>query len=268
MSDASMPAMLCRAHVPVLAAWGASDWLSSREDHLLLAACANEGKAGLGSFVEIQGADHYFAARAFEDGAQRVGGAAQPARQRLGEIDRDELGVDVVHRRQHAFGLGHSIAPDQIEAAAAQFTGRFRQPVEIGRFIDFDVIRRRDGLAAHDGEYHARFGQFFQRVLRVAGVVQRGMGQDVGLHRRCGLAGRGQQVARVVVLFTMHRADRQRAVANELARSIQGQITRGVAKGKRRADFFDDAVEVVHGCPSFIIRLSPSFPRAFGGNPE
>ena len=72
-----MPAMLCRAHVPVLAAWGASDWLSSREDHLLLAACANEGKAGLGSFVEIQGADHYFAARAFEAESFAAGDAGR-----------------------------------------------------------------------------------------------------------------------------------------------------------------------------------------------
>jgi pimeloyl-ACP methyl ester carboxylesterase len=62
--DAPVAQRLASAGVPVLAAWGASDWLSSREDHELVAACASEGGAGLGTFAEVPGADHFFAARA------------------------------------------------------------------------------------------------------------------------------------------------------------------------------------------------------------
>lgn len=63
VQDAPIPAHLAAAAVPVLAAWGASDWLSSREDHALVAACVNEGTPGLGDFTEVAGADHYFAER-------------------------------------------------------------------------------------------------------------------------------------------------------------------------------------------------------------
>jgi hypothetical protein len=62
--DAPVAAQLAGARVAVLAAWGASDWLSSRDDHELVAACANEGQAGLGVFAEIAGADHHLAGRA------------------------------------------------------------------------------------------------------------------------------------------------------------------------------------------------------------
>lgn len=66
VQDAPVAAQLAAARIPVLAAWGASDWLATRDDHELVAACVNEGAPGsdaLGEFVEVPGADHYFAAR-------------------------------------------------------------------------------------------------------------------------------------------------------------------------------------------------------------
>lgn len=52
------------AGIPLLAAWGNMDFVSSRSDHELLAACVEQAHPGLGTFSEIAGADHNFAARA------------------------------------------------------------------------------------------------------------------------------------------------------------------------------------------------------------
>ncbi|MFO0550239.1 MAG: alpha/beta fold hydrolase [Polyangiaceae bacterium] len=64
MNEARVATQLTSANLPVLAAWGASDWLSMREDHELIAACVNEGAPGKGAFIEIPRADHHFAERA------------------------------------------------------------------------------------------------------------------------------------------------------------------------------------------------------------
>ncbi len=66
VAETPIPEQLASARVPVLAAWGSCDWLAFRDDHELVAACVNEGAPGMGTFVEIAGADHGFAERASE----------------------------------------------------------------------------------------------------------------------------------------------------------------------------------------------------------
>lgn len=62
--DAPLAERLQTARIPVLAAWGTADWVSSRADHELLANCVEEAHPGFGTFNEISGADHNFAERA------------------------------------------------------------------------------------------------------------------------------------------------------------------------------------------------------------
>ncbi|MFO0613324.1 MAG: alpha/beta hydrolase [Polyangiaceae bacterium] len=69
LEQVPIPAHLAAARIPVLAAWGSSDWLAFRDDHELVAACVNEGAPGRGTFAEIPRADHGFADRASEAGA-------------------------------------------------------------------------------------------------------------------------------------------------------------------------------------------------------
>ena len=57
----------------------------------------------------------------FEDGAERVGGPAESARQRVGEVDGDEHVIGVVHRAQQRLGRVKVARPEQVEGVAAQF---------------------------------------------------------------------------------------------------------------------------------------------------
>lgn len=50
--------------VPVLAMWGASDWVAQREEHVALAAALNAARPGSARFVEVAGADHEWRAHA------------------------------------------------------------------------------------------------------------------------------------------------------------------------------------------------------------
>jgi pimeloyl-ACP methyl ester carboxylesterase len=52
--------------LPVLAAWGAADWIALRVEHELLADLVNRHHPGRGRFVEVEGCDHGFAHHATE----------------------------------------------------------------------------------------------------------------------------------------------------------------------------------------------------------
>lgn len=70
--DAPVAEQLQRAGLPTLAAWGEMDWMSSRTDHELIAACVAEAHPGLGSFRAIAGADHNFTVRGSQAEAFRA----------------------------------------------------------------------------------------------------------------------------------------------------------------------------------------------------
>ena len=49
---------LLALEVPVLAMWGASDWLAPRDEHVALVAAINAVRPGRARFAEVPGADH------------------------------------------------------------------------------------------------------------------------------------------------------------------------------------------------------------------
>ncbi len=51
-------APLLALEVPLLAMWGASDWLAQRDEHVALVAAINAARPGSARFVEVSGADH------------------------------------------------------------------------------------------------------------------------------------------------------------------------------------------------------------------
>ena len=75
------------------------------------------------------------AAGAFQHRAQGVGGPAQAAGDGVREVDRDERGVDVVHRPEQIFGTGQIVFPQAVEHLPAQLRRGLGHGIEIGGIL-------------------------------------------------------------------------------------------------------------------------------------
>ena len=56
----SLPAAWTKGNAAVLAIWGTNDFVSSRDDHPLIAEIVNRARPGKGAFAALEGADHGF----------------------------------------------------------------------------------------------------------------------------------------------------------------------------------------------------------------
>lgn len=186
------------------------------------------------------------AARAFDDGADNVGGAAQAAGDGVRVINGDEEVVDFVHRFEKALGFGGVIVADDVETAAAHFGGGFPESVEVGGIFHAERVRVGQWLVGDEGENDAGFGKFFERVLSVSGMIEVGVVGEVGANGFDDFAGLGELGAGLAALVAVSGADGVGAEADERARTFEGFIARGVFGGEAFADAGGDLIEVVH----------------------
>jgi len=183
----------------------------------------------------------------FDDGANDVGGAAEAAGERVGIIDGDEQAVDVVHRFEQALGFGGMAVTDDVETAAAHFGGGLAEAVEVGGVFDAEGVGVGQGFVGEEGEDDGGFGKFFEGVLCVSGVIQIGIGGEVGADGVNDSFGLSEEGAGFGAIVAVGGADGVGAEADEGPRAFEGFVARGVFGREVFADAGGDLVEVFHG---------------------
>ena len=99
-----------------------------------------------------------------------VGGAAQAAGHGIGEIDRDEQRVDIVHLLQVDLALRNAVAAQLIQHIAAQLTDGFPQAVEVGGPVDRQFGSQGQRLIAGQRQKRRGLGELLLGILHKARV--------------------------------------------------------------------------------------------------
>ena len=145
---------------------GSASWWAAR-----IAAALLEG--GLQAELHDGGGD--IAAGPLEDGSQGVGGAAHPAGDRVGEVDRGQVFVDVVHHRQQVLGDGGVTTSEAVEEVAPQLGGGLGEPVEPRRHSYAELVVAGEGRAVDEGRYEHGL------AVLLLGVVEEPCVRDHGI---------------------------------------------------------------------------------------
>src|SRR3990172_8631561 len=183
-------------------------------------------------------------ARPFEDAAQHIGGALQAAGDGVGEVEGHEAGVDVLHAVEELLAACQVAMADGAQDVAPQLLRGLAQPVEVGRGVHAQCLRRRQWLATHQRRRGLRLREFLEGVLDVSRVPELRMplqrGGDLleetrrGVQR--GLGNRG--------VAAVDRPDRVCRVLHNLARQTQGLFAGPVRALQALSDLAEKGVEI------------------------
>lgn len=175
-------------------------------------------------------------AGSFEHGPQGVGGAAQPARERVGKVDGDEQVVHRVHLAEQALGFRQLAGAQAVEQVAAQLRGRLGKAVQPGRQRHAHVGGAGQRPAVDESSRQDRLGVLLLGVVQETGEGDRRVGTD----GRLGFGERGRGVAaqapRLAGLVAVDGPDRQAGVADRAAAGGQAALAGVVGSGERRED--------------------------------
>src|SRR5690348_8271421 len=191
-------------------------------------------------------ANRQIAARLLEDAARRVGGAAQVAGDSVGIVERDEQRVDLVHIGQQLLARLELAKPHAVEHIAAQLADGLAQPIQIGRPLDAQIIRRRQRLALDEGAGERRFGIFLLGVGDEAGMEDVLVLAQIGSHLAQQRAGVTQELGGGSEFVAMRGSYGIRAQPDGRARLWQRALASGMLRGKVLLSRASDCLEVWH----------------------
>jgi len=74
LANENLPAYWAKISFPTLAIWSENDFISTKEDHEMIAAAVNQNSAGKGEFLQLPRSDHgFYETTSFMDSTQKFG---------------------------------------------------------------------------------------------------------------------------------------------------------------------------------------------------